>query len=327
MSEHPRDRFDLVPDLEAETAFLDALERGRLHHAWLLCGPEGRGKATFAHRAARRLLGAAHDPSRGPLGARPDDPVSRLISAQSHPDLLVLERAVEGGRTKRNISVDQARDLPEFFSKSPARAGRRVAIIDAADDLNANAANAILKTLEEPPPSGVLLLVCHAPGRLISTIRSRCRRLTFKPWTAEVIAELLRDRVGLDAAEARAVAAAAGGSPGVALAAVGEAARVADELARRWVEGAGPLDRSERLALLGSLRGQEGAARFEDFMHHLAAAVRDRALAGGEGAPSWADLWTRLAEWPDRAAGLNLDRGEVLASALNDLERTKARAC
>ena len=327
MSDHPRDRFDLVPDADAELAFLDALGRERLHHAWLICGPEGRGKATFAHRAARRLLGAAPDASRGPLGARPDDPVSRLMSAQSHPDLLVLERAVEGGKTKRNISVDQARDLPEFFSKSPAQAGRRVAIIDAADDLNANAANAILKTLEEPPPSGVLLLVCHAPGRLISTIRSRCRRLTFKPWTEAAVADLLRNRIGLDPTEAQAVAAASGGSPGAALAAVSDEAQAADQLARRWVGTPGALDRSERLALQGTLRGAEGAARFEAMMHHLSTAVRERALAGGEGASDWADLWTRLAEWPDRAAGLNLDRGEVLASALNDLERTKARAC
>ena len=92
MSEdHPRDRFDLVPDATAEAAFLDAWTRGRLHHAWLLCGVEGAGKATFAYRAARRLMGAAADPARGPLGARRDDPVSRLISAQAHPDLLVLD--------------------------------------------------------------------------------------------------------------------------------------------------------------------------------------------------------------------------------------------
>ena len=94
MSEHPRDRFDLIPDAGAEAAFVDAMDRGRLHHAWLLCGVEGLGKATFAYRAARRLLGARPDEGRGPLGARPDDAVSRLISAQSHPDLLVLERLV-----------------------------------------------------------------------------------------------------------------------------------------------------------------------------------------------------------------------------------------
>jgi DNA polymerase III subunit delta' len=137
--DHSRDRFDLVPDAAAETAFLDAWERGRLHHAWLLCGVEGTGKATFAYRAARRLLGAAADPASGPLGARRDDPVSRLISAQSHPDLLVLERLIEGGKTKKSISVDQSRELPEFFSKSPSQAQFRVAIIDAADDLNLTA--------------------------------------------------------------------------------------------------------------------------------------------------------------------------------------------
>ena len=122
MSEHPRDRFDLIPDAAAEAAFLDAFDKGRLHHAWLLCGVEGSGKATFAYRAARRLLGAAPDPSRGLLGTRPEDPVARLVTAQSHPDLLVMERAVEGGKTKKSISVDQARDLPEFFSKSPSQA-------------------------------------------------------------------------------------------------------------------------------------------------------------------------------------------------------------
>ena len=182
MSEHPRDRFDLVPDVAAEEAFLDALNRGRLHHAWLLCGVEGSGKATFAYRAARRLLGAAPDPARGPLGAAPYDPVSQLVSAQSHPDLLVLERLVEGGKQKKTISVDQARDLPGFFAKSPSQAQYRVAIIDAADDLNVNAANALLKILEEPPERGVLLLATHAPGRLLATIRSRCRRLSFPIW-------------------------------------------------------------------------------------------------------------------------------------------------
>ena len=94
MSDHPRDRFDLIPDAAAETAFLDAWERGRLHHAWLLSGVEGTGKATFAYRAARRLLGAAADPASGPLGARRDDPVSRLISAQAHPERYVLVDAV-----------------------------------------------------------------------------------------------------------------------------------------------------------------------------------------------------------------------------------------
>ncbi|MEC8533982.1 MAG: DNA polymerase III subunit delta', partial [Pseudomonadota bacterium] len=235
MSEdHPRDRFDLVPDAAAEAAFLDAWERGRLHHAWLLCGVEGTGKATFAYRAARRLLGAAADPGRGPLGARRDDPVSRLISAQSHPDLLVLERMVEGGKTKKSISVDQSRDLPEFFSKSPSQAQHRVAIIDAADDLNLNAANALLKVLEEPPERGVLFLVTHAPGRLLATIRSRCRRLSFPIWSQERLETLVRNRTGAEPEEAEHAAAMAGGSPGAALALASGATFEMDQLARRW---------------------------------------------------------------------------------------------
>jgi DNA polymerase-3 subunit delta' len=113
-----------------------------LHHAWLLAGPEGVGKATFAYRAARRLLGGRPAPDHGELGVAPEDPVSRLIESRSHPDLLVLEREGEDGKLKRGISVDDARRLPEFFAKSPSMAAWRVAIIDAADDLNGNASAA-----------------------------------------------------------------------------------------------------------------------------------------------------------------------------------------
>lgn len=323
MSEHPRDRFDLQPSRDAELAFEDARMRGRLHHAWLLCGPEGVGKATFAYRAARRLLGAAPDPSRGPLGTRPDDPVSRLISAQSHPDLLVLERLVENGKTKKSISVDQARELPEFFSKSPSQAQARVAIIDAADDLNINAANALLKVLEEPPQNGVLLMVTHAPGRLLATIRSRCRRLAFPVWSQGALAQLILDRSDVDGDEADRIAAMAAGSPGAALALSGGPALEADRLARRWVDGAA-IDRAEQLSIADGFRGAEGPARFEMVMERLIAAVKTRALAAGPGQGSeWADLWSRLAELPDRTAAINLDRGDVLAGALADVARVK----
>ncbi|WP_447909780.1 DNA polymerase III subunit delta' [Brevundimonas bullata] len=324
MSEHPRDRFDLVPDVAAEEAFLDALNRGRLHHAWLLCGVEGSGKATFAYRAARRLLGAAPDLTRGPLGAAPYDPVSQLISAQSHPDLLVMERLVEGGKQKKTISVDQARDLPGFFAKSPSQAQYRVAIIDAADDLNVNAANALLKILEEPPERGVLLLVTHAPGRLLATIRSRCRRLSFPIWTPDQLETLVRNRTGADPEDARLAADMAGGSPGAALALSSGAMQEVDALARSWVLG-DSVDRAEQLAVADGFRGAEGQARFEALMDRLIAAVKVRALEApaGQGA-RWAELWTRLAELPDRTAAINLDRADVLAGALADIARTKA---
>ena len=325
MSDHARDRFDLMPSLDAETAFADALDRGRLHHAWMVCGPEGLGKATFAYRAARRLLGAAPDPSRGPLGTRPSDPVSQLVSAQSHPDLLVLERLVDGGKTKKSISVDQARDLPEFFAKSPSRAAYRVAIIDAADDLNLNAANALLKVLEEPPERGVLFLVTHAPGRLLPTIRSRCRRLTFQPWPETEVADLLASQTELDRDEAVRIAGMARGSPGAALSLATTANLELDRLARRWVDE-GPVDRAEALSLADGFRGAEGQARFEALLDRLAAAVKARSLAqSGQGA-AWADLWTRLTEAPERAAAINLDKGDLLAGALADLARVKRMA-
>nr|WP_316628852.1 DNA polymerase III subunit delta' [uncultured Brevundimonas sp.] len=325
MSEdHPRDRFDLVPDAAAEAAFLDAWERGRLHHAWLLCGVEGVGKATFAYRAARRLLGAAADPGRGPLGARRDDPVSRLISAQAHPDLLVLERLVEGGKIKKSISVDQSRELPEFFSKSPSQAQHRVAIIDAADDLNINAANALLKVLEEPPERGVLFLVTHAPGRLLATIRSRCRRLSFPIWTPDRLETLVRNRTGVEREDAEHAAAMAGGSPGAALALASGATFEMDQLARRWVEG--DIDRAEALAVADKFRGAEGQERFEVLMDRLISAVKVRALDGAPGGGHrWADLWERLQPLPERTAGLNLDRGDVLAGALADIRRVQAQ--
>lgn len=323
MSEHPRDRFDLIPDAAAEAAFLDAFGKGRLHHAWLLCGPEGSGKATFAYRAARRLLGAAPDPARGPLGTRPDDPVARLVTARSHPDLLVLERAVEGGKTKKSISVDQARDLPEFFSKSPSQAHYRVAVIDAADDLNLNAANALLKVLEEPPERGVLFLVTHAPGRLLPTIRSRCRRLAFPVWPLHALEPLVRDVTGVSSAEATRIAGMAGGSPGRALALASGATLEADQLAQAWVS-APTVDRAEALAVGDKFRGAEGQERFETLMDRLSAAVKVRALEEGASGARWAELWSRLSELPDRAAAINLDRGDVLAGALADLQRVKA---
>lgn len=324
MSEHPRDRFDLIPDEAAERAFVDALSRGRLHHAWLLTGPEGRGKASFAYRAARRLLGAAPDPSRGLLGARPDDPVNRLISAQAHPDLMVLERAVEGGKTKKAISVDQARDLPEFFAKSPSRSQWRVAIVDAADDLNVNAANALLKTLEEPPERGVLFLVSHSPGRLLSTIRSRCRRLSFPAWAPDRLAELVARRTGLDADEAERIGAMAHGSPGAALALASTASLEADARARQWVEQG--VDRAALLALTDSFRGAEGPERFETQFDRLLAAVKKRAEQAGDArrAAAWAELWSRLADIPERVVGLNQDRADALTGALTEVERVRA---
>ena len=322
MSGPQRERFEALEGVDAPaSAFQRAWSGDRLHHAWLLAGPRGVGKAAFAWRAARRLLGAA--PSGPALASAADDPVNRLVAARSHPDLLALERETEDGKPRRNIPVDEARRLPEFFSKAPALAPFRVAIIDAADDLNVNSANAVLKTLEEPPPRGVLLLVTHAPGRLLPTIRSRCRRLGFAPWTTEALAAFLQSR-GLDSAGAD----AARGSPGraLALAAGGEGA---SEMLAALVAGLPQADEAQLLKLGEGFRGGEGADRFAELLGRLADHLRERltdAAARGDarGLDAWARAWERLSSLPAEAEALNLDRADALQGVWAEL-RTAAR--
>ncbi len=317
-----RARFEALEGLAAPaSAFEHSWAENRLHHAWLLAGPRGLGKAAFAWRAARRLLGAA--PVGPELASAADDPVNRLIAARAHPDLLVLERETEDGKPRRNIPVDEARRLPEFFSKAPALAPYRVAIIDAADDLNVNSANAVLKTLEEPPPRGVLLLVTHAPGRLLPTIRSRCRRLGFAPWTAEALVSLLHDR-GLDPAHA----AAARGSPGRALT-LAEGGEGASEALSALLARLPQVDEAQLLKIGEGFRGAEGGERFAELVGRLADRLRERlteaAVAGDtHGLDGWARAWERLSTLPSEAEGLNLDRADALVGVWAEL-RAAAR--
>ena len=190
---HPRENLAFVGHEAAEAELAEALTGARLHHAWLITGPKGIGKATLAYRFARRLLGAGHSGPR-PFDVEPNDPIVRKIAAKSHPDLRVLRRALNerGDRYKRDISADDARAIGAFFSMKSASGGWRVAIVDAVDDLNRHAANALLKTLEEPPARAMLLLVCHSPGAALATIRSRCRRLALRPLSDEQVASRSR---------------------------------------------------------------------------------------------------------------------------------------
>lgn len=317
-----RARFEALEGLGAPAAaFEHAWAENRLHHAWLLAGPRGLGKAAFAWRAARRLLGAA--PAGPELASAADDPVNRLIAARAHPDLLALERETEDGKPRRNIPVDEARRLPEFFSRAPALAPFRVALIDAADDLNVNSANAVLKTLEEPPPRGVLLLVTHAPGRLLPTIRSRCRRLGFASWTTEALADLLRGR-GLDPGRA----AAARGSPGRALA-LAEGGEGASEVLAALVARLPQIDEAQLLKIGEGFRGGDGAERFAELLGRLADHLRERlaaAAAAGDtrGLDGWARAWERLSALPAEAEALNLDRADALVGVWAEL-RAAAR--
>jgi len=324
---HPRDSFALEGMEAPAAAMAEARERGRLHHAWLLTGPEGVGKASFAYRAARWLLGARPDPAHGPLGTSPEDTVARLVASQSHPDLMVLEREAD----KKVIPVDEARRLSEFFSKAPGIAPYRVAIIDAADDLNVNAANAVLKTLEEPPPRGVLFLVSHSPGRLLATIRSRCRRLAFRPWPQARLEAFIVERLGLDSESAQRLAVMAKGAPGRALLLHAADALTLDAAAGALLARLPGADEAGLVALADGFRGGDGMARFTLLMERLADRVHAAAIgegmagAGGPALDAWARTWSRLETLPAEVEALNLDRADAFWSALAEL-RQAARA-
>nr|WP_294850123.1 DNA polymerase III subunit delta' [uncultured Sphingomonas sp.] len=178
----------------ATGAFLKAWNSGRIHHAWLLTGPKGIGKALFARLAAIRVLAEASGPPVGgsDLETPAEHPTSRLVAAGSHPDFRWLERLERpSGGLARNISVDQVRTLADLFAVTPSMSPWRAIVIDSIDDLEASAANALLKMLEEPPAHTLFLLISHAPGRLLPTIRSRCRRLDLDKLDHDTMTSLL----------------------------------------------------------------------------------------------------------------------------------------
>jgi DNA polymerase-3 subunit delta' len=220
---HPRSTGEFFGHGEAERALLEAYRSARIPHAWLIGGSPGIGKATLAYRLARFVLAhpdpAAEDvQSATSLAIDADHTIARRIAAQGHTDLLALERVVgDKGKLKTTIAVDQIRMLVPFFGSTAGEGGWRVAIVDAVDDLNEAGENALLKLLEEPPARSLLLLVTHTPGRVRTTIRSRCRRL------------MLRPLAGTDVA--RAVAAAAGRPANDAT--ISEAAEAAEGSVRR----------------------------------------------------------------------------------------------
>ena len=216
----------IVGQDRAVERFASAWASRKLHHAWLLAGPKGVGKASFAHSAARRVLAEAAGPPFDLPGIETEDehPIVRLVDARSHPDFRWLER-IENPKAKipgtlhRNIGVEQIRELGEFLSLSAALSAWRVVVIDTVDELEPAGANALLKMLEEPPANTLFFLVSHAPGRLLPTIRSRCRRLEFQKLDDDAMTSILAERApDLSAPERQRVVAMSFGSAGRALA-------------------------------------------------------------------------------------------------------------
>jgi len=222
----PRQTTVLFGHAAAEREFLDAYRSGRIPHAWLIGGEMGIGKATLAYRIARFIL-ASPDPTRRPaseattLDIDPAHPAVRRVAVNAHSDLLVLERSEgDSGKLRTVITVDQVRRLTSFFGSTAGEGGWRVCIVDSADELKfPEGSNALLKMLEEPPAHALFLLVSHAPGRLLPTIRSRCRKLNLKPLAMEDVVGAATAALGLQADRPRIeqAAQAAGGSVARAL--------------------------------------------------------------------------------------------------------------
>ena len=238
----------------------------------------------------------------------------------------MLERQVEGGKLRKQIKVEAARELPEFFSRSPGMADYRVAIVDSVDDLNEFGGNALLKTLEAPPSRGVLFLISHAPGALLPTIRSRCRRLAFPPWSEADVAAFVHDRTGAAQERAHQAAALAGGGPGRALAALDNGGLELDAIAADLVNALPQVDEPALLALAERFRGGEGLDRFLTFFQRLGGHVQDRAkhAATSRQAARWASEWSEAARRAEAAEAVNLDRTDVLWTTVAALRRVAA---
>ena len=210
----------------AVDAFASAWASRKLHHAWLLAGPKGVGKASFAKAAARRVLAEAAGPpvDLPGIATNDDHPIVKLVEAGSHPDMRWLQRienpkAKTPGTLYKNIIVAQIRGLGEFMAMTSALSPWRVAVIDTIDELESSGANALLKMLEEPPANTLFFLVSHAPGRLLPTIRSRCRRLDFTNLGTDTMTSLLEMHApALAPAQRQGIISMSNGSAGRALA-------------------------------------------------------------------------------------------------------------
>jgi DNA polymerase-3 subunit delta' len=341
---HPRTTRVLIGQDAAEQALAAAFAGGRMHHAWLLTGREGIGKATLAYRLARHALARPQErdaSGRGRLEVAPETAAARQVGALSHPGLLVLRRPYDT-RTKRlgtTIPVDEVRRLKPFLGLTGGDNAWRVVIVDAADDLNVNAANALLKSLEEPPVRALFLLISSEPSRLLPTIRSRCRRLELAPLGGEDLRVAVQ--AALAAAEMEMPAAAqwplleqlAQGSVRRALQLAGNGGLELYQRIEALFVALPTIDWPAAHALSDQLAFGAQDQRFQAFydllLDYLAGLVRARATGTSTLAerlipqarlPAWATLWETVLRERNEAVLLNLDRKALILGTLAQLE-------
>jgi DNA polymerase-3 subunit delta' len=373
---HPKENPDLRGHEEAEKILLDGFSGGRLAHAWLISGPQGIGKATLAYRFARYVLANGHPgpggdrdggtdtgglfgdetPAEvagslpGPLFVAPDHPVFSRISAGGHTDFISVERTLnDKGKLRSEIVVVDVRAIGRFFAMTAGEGGWRVAVIDCADEMNPSAANAVLKVLEEPPERALLLLVSHNPGRLLATIRSRCRKLALQPLPEETVQSLIAEALpDLDSGDWEALAHLADGSPGRALALAAEGGL---ELYRDMTGLLETLPRLDITALhaFGARLGKAGADETFRTASNLLRwwlarlilsssgartaeghfTAEEKALMGrlgqAAGLDRWFEVWEKINRLLDKTDHANLDRKQVVLNVFLTLENAVSR--
>lgn len=330
----PRERSRLVGHAAAETALLEAYRSSRIHHGWLIGGARGIGKATLAYRFARFVL-THPDPSAPAvrdardLSVDPQARVARWIAAGAHPDLLPLRRPWNDKekRFKTELPVDEVRRTVGFFGSTAAEGGWRVAIVDPADEMNAAAANALLKILEEPPSRSLILVLSHQPGRLLPTIRSRCRRLDLAPLADEEVLAALQGLGFAERTDASTLAAAARLSEGSVRRAVVLVENDGVGLHRRIETLTGRLpavDWRAVHALADEVTAKGADEAFEmaiDFvLAHAVARARTAAEAGATArAAAWAEAHAAIGREVATVDALNLDKRSLVLSILRTL--------
>jgi len=355
---HPRETAQLYGHGGAEAEFLQAFNSGRMHHGWLITGPRGVGKATLAYRIARFLLATPPQDDGGLFGAPPepetldipeDHPVAARILAGSEPGLRVLRRIEDEktGRLRNVIGVPEMRKLAEFFHLSLTDGGRRVVIVDPADEMNEAGANALLKMLEEPPAETTMLLLSHQPSRLLPTIRSRCRTLRLSPLGPEDMQAALT-QAGGDANGGAALAELSGGSVGAALELTMLSGQEIYAELIALLATMPRLDRPRALALADAAAQRGADARLGLLIRLLNIALTRLArhgatgIAAPEAAPNEAQTFARLAPhahaaraWADIAAetsarlahgrAVNLDPAALVLDTLIKLNDTASK--